>query len=140
MAPGQILAEVETDKATIEWEAQEEGFMAKHLVPEGARDIAVGTPVAVLSEEADGVAGLASFTPGASSSSGGSAPAAQATEPKAAAAAAAPAKPAATLPPHQVGKRRTGPRATITVHQHILNARSASGPRMAAAQQRTGLG
>ncbi|PNW78214.1 hypothetical protein CHLRE_09g386735v5 [Chlamydomonas reinhardtii] len=102
VAPGQILAEVETDKATIEWEAQEEGFMAKHLVPEGARDIAVGTPVAVLSEEADGVAGLASFTPGASSSSGGSAPAAQATEPKAAAAAAAPAKPAATLPPHQV--------------------------------------
>ncbi|KAG2422756.1 hypothetical protein HXX76_015776 [Chlamydomonas incerta] len=99
VAPGQILAEVETDKATIEWEAQEEGFMAKHLVPEGTRDIAVGTAVAVLSEEADGVAGLASFTPGASSSS--SAPAAEAPK-SAAPAAAAPAKPAANLPPHQV--------------------------------------
>ncbi|KAG2427377.1 hypothetical protein HYH02_014597 [Chlamydomonas schloesseri] len=101
IAPGQILAEVETDKATIEWEAQEEGYMAKHLVPEGTRDIAVGTPVAVLAEEADGVAGLASFAPGGSSST--AAPAAEAPAPAAPkAAAAAPAKPAANLPPHQV--------------------------------------
>jgi pyruvate dehydrogenase E2 component (dihydrolipoamide acetyltransferase) len=41
VAPGQILAEVETDKATIEWEGQEEGFLAKILKPDGAKDIAV---------------------------------------------------------------------------------------------------
>lgn len=35
VAPGDILAEVETDKATIEWEAQEEGFIAKILAPAG---------------------------------------------------------------------------------------------------------
>lgn len=35
MAPGDILAEIETDKATIEWEAQEEGFIAKILKPAG---------------------------------------------------------------------------------------------------------
>lgn len=35
LAPGDILAEVETDKATIEWEAQEEGFIARILVPAG---------------------------------------------------------------------------------------------------------
>lgn len=64
VAPGQILAEVETDKATIEWEAQEEGFMAKHLVPEGTRDIAVGSPVAVLAEEEGDIGALASFVPG----------------------------------------------------------------------------
>jgi hypothetical protein len=35
VAPGDILAEIETDKATIEWEAQEEGFIAKILKPAG---------------------------------------------------------------------------------------------------------
>ncbi len=35
IAPGEVLAEVETDKATIEWEAQEEGYVAKILKPAG---------------------------------------------------------------------------------------------------------
>lgn len=35
VAPGDILAEIETDKATIEWEAQEEGFIAKIIKPAG---------------------------------------------------------------------------------------------------------
>lgn len=35
LAPGDILAEVETDKATIEWESQEEGFIAKIIKPAG---------------------------------------------------------------------------------------------------------
>lgn len=35
VAPGDILAEVETDKATVEWEAQEEGFIAKIIMPAG---------------------------------------------------------------------------------------------------------
>jgi pyruvate/2-oxoglutarate dehydrogenase complex dihydrolipoamide acyltransferase (E2) component len=41
--PGDILAEVETDKATVEWEATDEGFLAKILIPAGSKDIAVGT-------------------------------------------------------------------------------------------------
>ncbi|GLI66343.1 hypothetical protein VaNZ11_010121 [Volvox africanus] len=102
VSPGQILAEVETDKATIEWEAQEEGFMAKHLVPEGTADIEVGTPVAILAEEADGVASLASFSPGASSPS-----ATVSTAPQPSAAAPSPlpqptSRPKAQLPQHQV--------------------------------------
>ncbi|GIL63139.1 hypothetical protein Vafri_17254 [Volvox africanus] len=102
VAPGQILAEVETDKATIEWEAQEEGFLAKHLVAEGTADIEVGTPVAVLAEEADGVAGLASFSPGASSPS-----AAVSAAPQHSAAAPSPRSPTMStpqvqLPQHQV--------------------------------------
>lgn len=36
VAPGDILAEIETDKATIEWEAQEEGYLVKILKPAGA--------------------------------------------------------------------------------------------------------
>jgi len=46
-----LLAEVETDKATMEWEAQEEGYVAKILKPDGAKDVAVGEPVYVLVEE-----------------------------------------------------------------------------------------
>lgn len=37
IAPGDVLAEVETDKATIEWESQEEGFLAKIVLGDGAR-------------------------------------------------------------------------------------------------------
>ena len=39
----------------MEWEAQDEGFLAKILVPEGTKDIAVGTPVAVVVEDGDNV-------------------------------------------------------------------------------------
>jgi pyruvate dehydrogenase E2 component (dihydrolipoamide acetyltransferase) len=46
-----MLCEVETDKATIAWEAQEEGFIAAILLPGGSKDVAVGTPAAVIVEE-----------------------------------------------------------------------------------------
>ena len=39
---GMVLAEVETDKASMAWECQEEGFIARLLVKDGARDMAVG--------------------------------------------------------------------------------------------------
>ncbi|PNH08810.1 Dihydrolipoyllysine-residue acetyltransferase [Tetrabaena socialis] len=101
VAPGHILADVETDKASIEWEAQEEGFMAKHLVPEGTRDIAVGAPVAVLAEESDGLAALASFAPG--DAAGPAAPAPSAPPAPGPSPPASAAKPVgSSLPPHQV--------------------------------------
>lgn len=51
MAPGDVLCEVETDKATIAWEAQEEGFIAAILLQDGSKDVAVGTPAAVIVED-----------------------------------------------------------------------------------------
>lgn len=45
----------------MEWEAQDEGFLAKILVAEGTKDIAVGTPVAVVVEEAENVRLNAAF-------------------------------------------------------------------------------
>ena len=39
----------------MEWEAQDEGFLAKILVPAGTKDVAVGTPVAVTVEDKDDV-------------------------------------------------------------------------------------
>ena len=50
------MCEVETDKATIAWEAQEEGFIAAILLPDGAKEVAVGTPAAILVEDQVGSA------------------------------------------------------------------------------------
>ncbi|GAU40872.1 hypothetical protein TSUD_40470 [Trifolium subterraneum] len=47
IAVGDILCEIETDKATLEFESLEEGFLAKILVPEGSKDVPVGQPIAV---------------------------------------------------------------------------------------------
>jgi pyruvate dehydrogenase E1 component beta subunit len=57
---GTILAEIETDKATMEFESIDEGTVAKILVPEGTDEVKVGTVIAILAgegEEANGVAG-----------------------------------------------------------------------------------
>mgnify|MGYP003575009779 FL=1 len=50
--PGDLLAEIETDKATMEFEAADEGFVAELRVCEGTDDVAVGAVIAVLSAEA----------------------------------------------------------------------------------------
>ncbi len=52
---GDILAEIETDKATMEVEAVDEGVLDQILVPEGTENVAVNTPIAVLrgEDEAD---------------------------------------------------------------------------------------
>ncbi len=54
VGPGDILAEIETDKATMEFEAIDEGTVGKILVPEGTENVAVGTVIAMLSGEDDG--------------------------------------------------------------------------------------
>src|ERR1700724_224405 len=51
--PGDILAEIETDKATMEFEAIDEGKIGKLLVPEGSEGVKVNAPIAVLLEEGE---------------------------------------------------------------------------------------
>uniref|UniRef100_UPI00262C8447 biotin/lipoyl-containing protein n=1 Tax=Phenylobacterium sp. TaxID=1871053 RepID=UPI00262C8447 len=50
---GDIIAEIETDKATMEFEAVDEGKIGKILVAEGTEGVAVNTPIAVLLEEGE---------------------------------------------------------------------------------------
>src|SRR6187455_614884 len=50
---GDIIAEIETDKATMEVEATDEGTLGKILVPEGTADVAVNTPIAVILSEGE---------------------------------------------------------------------------------------
>ncbi|WP_316229740.1 pyruvate dehydrogenase complex dihydrolipoamide acetyltransferase [Bradyrhizobium sp. SZCCHNR1051] len=84
---GEVIAEIETDKATMEVEAVDEGTLAKILVPEGTQDVPVNDVIAVLAGEGEDV------------KAAGSAPAAAAPKPEAKPAAAAAAAPVATPAP-----------------------------------------
>ena len=53
VSSGDLLAEIETDKATMEFEAVDEGIVGKILVPEGTEGVKVNTPIAVLLEEGE---------------------------------------------------------------------------------------
>src|SRR5512133_2365842 len=53
--PGDVIAEIETDKATMEYEAIDEGTLAKIVVPAGTQDVAVNQLIAVLAEEGEDV-------------------------------------------------------------------------------------
>jgi pyruvate dehydrogenase E1 component beta subunit len=53
ISPGDVIAEIETDKATMEVEAVDEGTLGKILVEEGAEDVAVNTPIAVILEDGE---------------------------------------------------------------------------------------
>src|SRR5215831_5964445 len=55
---GEALAEIETDKATMEIEAVDEGTLAKILVPEGTNDVAVNTPIAMILGEGEDAGAL----------------------------------------------------------------------------------
>src|SRR3979411_1459336 len=50
---GDVIAEIETDKATMEVEATDEGTLGKILIPEGTNDVAVNTPIAVILGEGE---------------------------------------------------------------------------------------
>ena len=60
---GDILAEIETDKATMEFEAVDEGKIAKILVPEGTDGVKVGAPIAILAGEGEDAGKAASAAP-----------------------------------------------------------------------------
>jgi pyruvate dehydrogenase E2 component (dihydrolipoyllysine-residue acetyltransferase) len=62
---GDVIAEIETDKATMEYEAIDDGTLAKIVVPEGTQDVAVNSVIAVLANEGEDVKAAASAAKGA---------------------------------------------------------------------------
>ncbi len=109
---GQIIAEIETDKATMEFEAVDEGTVGKLLVAEGSAGVKVNTPIAVLVEEGESV---------------DAAPAAKmAAAPKAEAAPAAPAPVAAAPAAPKVDRSPDWPEGTamktMTVREALREA------------------
>src|SRR5260370_21943490 len=65
--PGDVIAEIETDKATMEVEAIDEGTLGKILVPEGTDDVAVNTPIAIILGDGEDAAALTRAPAGAAS-------------------------------------------------------------------------
>src|SRR3979409_2671691 len=62
---GDVIAEIETDKATMEVEAVDEGTLGKILVPEGTNDVAVNTPIAMILAEGEDTSALTDGAKGA---------------------------------------------------------------------------
>lgn len=87
MQPGEALCGVETDKAVVDFEMQEEGYIAKILYPDGSKDIPLGEPVAILAFDQSDVAAFEDWAPGSGSqeSAAPETPASQASTPAAAA-------------------------------------------------------
>ena len=68
---GDVLAEIETDKATMEVEAIEEGILGRILIAEGTEGVPVNTPIAILVEEGEAVPAEGAAKPAAPSGTGG---------------------------------------------------------------------
>src|SRR5882672_8352994 len=97
VSPGEVLAEVETDKATMDFEAFDEGVLLKRLVADGA-SMPVGTPIAIIGKQGDDIAALVEQA-NARTAEGAAKPAAAAAKPEPPKPAAAPAKPAPSPAP-----------------------------------------
>ena len=90
---GDVIAEIETDKATMEVEATDEGTLGKILIPEGTADVAVNTPIAMILADGENAADLAKAPAPAAKAAESAPPAeakAEAPQPKAAAHPTAP--------------------------------------------------
>lgn len=61
IAPGDVLCEIETDKATMDLEAQDDGFLARILIPEGTKDVKVGRPLAIIANLKDDIPRFANY-------------------------------------------------------------------------------
>ena len=126
VSSGDLLAEIETDKATMEFEAVDEGKIAKILISEGSEGVKVGTVIAIIAEEGEDLAEAAQ--------SDAAAPKADAKPKAKAAASAAPAAdpaPAAkvdAVPAKQDGKRvKASPLARRIAEQSGIDLASLKG-------------
>ncbi|KAJ6696316.1 DIHYDROLIPOAMIDE ACETYLTRANSFERASE COMPONENT OF PYRUVATE DEHYDROGENASE COMPLEX [Salix koriyanagi] len=83
ISPGEVLCEVETDKATVEMECMEDGYLAKILKGDGSKEIQVGEVIAVTVEDEGDIAKFKDYSPSASGSGDTSAKEASAPTPPA---------------------------------------------------------
>jgi pyruvate dehydrogenase E2 component (dihydrolipoamide acetyltransferase) len=65
IVPGDVLASIETDKATIDYEMQEEGYIAKLMYEEGTKDIPLGGVMAIMVDDLADIPAFANWEDGA---------------------------------------------------------------------------
>lgn len=63
IAAGEVIAEIETDKATMEFEATDEGVLGRILIPAGSENVKVNQPIAILLEEGEKLEAIAELAP-----------------------------------------------------------------------------
>ncbi|KIY45466.1 pyruvate dehydrogenase [Fistulina hepatica ATCC 64428] len=107
---GDVLLEIETDKATIDVEAQDEGVVAKIIVPDGSKNIQVGRAIAIFGEEGDDLSAAANMAEKATSKGSGAPP------PKAEAPAPAKEEPKPAPTPSET----SAPKAELPVGDRIF--------------------
>jgi pyruvate dehydrogenase E1 component beta subunit len=116
---GDVIAEIETDKATMEVEATDEGTLGKILIPEGTADVAVNTPIATILADGESAADLAKVpAPAKPEKAAESAPPAAAKAEAPAAAPAAPQPAAAPDPEIPAGTEMV----TMTIREALRDA------------------
>lgn len=120
---GDVLAEIETDKATMEVEAIDEGVLAKIVVAEGTQDVAVNQLIAIIASEGEDVKAVANS--GGAPAKAEAAPAAAAPTASAPTPAAAPAAPAAKA--NGAGRIASSPLARRLVKEAGLDLSAISG-------------
>ncbi|SDD76820.1 pyruvate dehydrogenase complex E1 component subunit beta [Ruegeria marina] len=118
VSSGDILAEIETDKATMEFEAVDEGIVGKILIAEGTEGVKVNTPIAILVEEGESVDATPAAAPAAAAGNE-AAPAGGSEAPAAPAPAPAPAAPKVDLSPDWPAD---APMKTQTVREALRDA------------------
>ena len=111
---GDLLAEIETDKATMEFEAVDEGTVAKILVPEGSEGVKVGAPIAILAGEGEDASAAASAAPKADTPP--PAPPKAPAAPKADETPKAPSAPQPSAPPKAPVETPAAPSAPAAPH------------------------
>jgi pyruvate dehydrogenase E1 component beta subunit len=122
---GDVIAEIETDKATMEVEAVDEGTLGKILVPEGTADVAVNTPIATILSEGEDAAALTDGGGAARQDGPPAAPAATVqSQPQVARApvAAKPAPPALAVAPPEPELPEGIETVTMTVREALRDA------------------
>src|SRR5215813_8468479 len=103
--PGDVIAEIETDKATMEYEAVDEGVLAKIVVPEGTADVPVNQLIAVLAGEGEDVKAAAAQAGAGSAPKAAPKPSAPPAQPAPTPQPAPAAKPAAHRRPRPLNRR-----------------------------------
>ncbi len=112
ISSGDILAEIETDKATMEIEAVDEGILGKILIAEGTENVAVNTPIAIIAEDGDDVSAEAAPV----------APAAPAPEAPTSAAEPSPAPATAQAPQPAAEPEHSGSMVNVSVREALRDA------------------
>ncbi|MFO0997209.1 MAG: pyruvate dehydrogenase complex E1 component subunit beta [Alphaproteobacteria bacterium] len=117
---GDVLAEIETDKATMELESVNDGVLGRILVPAGSEGVAVNRPIAIILENGEEASSIKvpSFEPAPATPS---APAAPSAPPAPAPVAKAPVA-AAPAPPAVIDESWTGATVTMTVREALRDA------------------